>query len=805
MNNTNVQPVYKYNTKQLSQKGGVVSTLALQQGSLINSKAQLQYRGLSPRYNAVYIDGILAPSTETSTKAFSFNRLPSSFVNSINVYTNGTAGVSGEFAGAAIDIHTKATVNKNFNTFSVNLVFLPYTTGQDFYTPQNYGGAADFFGVGVEKRNFSDDIASPDELQNMSRNEAALEAQKLENVWGVNKSKALPNMGLSYIMGRDLGGNRVKVSTVNGFTFNKSSKTYYGDRYGYTGYTTDDNGTVTGSKTKYYNDNYTYNQTTSTNLVSNWNFEFSPKSNITFSNYYSHTANNMFSVRYGLDYDNQYERVAYATDYIAKSMYLSRVNGHHVLGADEQTTLDWAAGYSHTTRKEPDYRVAAAQRLLGTTEDFYLLIPRSSKADAGSRYASVLKENTYSGRVDFTRNLSGNDNGIVLKAGVYSEYSARGFNSRLTSFAQDDNTDYELRYPSASEIGSIFESENFGENGYYMIDGTRPTDTYTADSKLLAEYVGLELPVAYKSKIGVGVRVESFNQTLVCDTVNVNNQSTDVLPYLNYVKADDKGGVLKMSYAKSINRPAFRELAPFTYYDFEWRTDIAGNSELENTEIQNIDFSYSKQFIHGLKVSGSLFYKYMNNPIEKAYKIRSESPMFTYENSESAQLAGVSLEVTTPLSANKHHWLNKVHVMVNASYIYSQVQLSEESQEATSTRALQGQAPYIINAAISYKHKDLLFAVMYNTQGKSLYTVGDGQETYPWYLMPTHNLGFMVKKTMTKKLDLSFKAANILNAKATFYEDGNMDGEIDLGNGSDKLIREVQVGPSFTFGLSVKF
>ncbi|AZQ65339.1 hypothetical protein EI427_24305 [Flammeovirga pectinis] len=140
LDNTSVQPVYKYNAKQLNQKGGVVSTLALQQGSLINSKAQLQYRGLSPRYNAVYIDGILAPSTETSTKAFSFNGLPSGFVNSVNVYTNGTAGITGEFTGAAVDIHTKAKVDKNFTTLSVNLGFLPYTTGQDFYKPQNYGG-----------------------------------------------------------------------------------------------------------------------------------------------------------------------------------------------------------------------------------------------------------------------------------------------------------------------------------------------------------------------------------------------------------------------------------------------------------------------------------------------------------------------------------------------------------------------------------------------------------------------------------------------------------------------------------------
>ncbi|WP_281616000.1 TonB-dependent receptor plug domain-containing protein [Flammeovirga sp. SubArs3] len=799
---TNIVVGYQLNQQQLGTLGGPVGALVMTPGAQLNGKSQLSFRGLSPGYNAVYLDGILAPSTETSTKAFSFKMIPSSAISEMDIYTTGAAGISGEFGGAAIAMHSKNKVSKNFNIFSVKLGYLPQTTGQDFYQPINYGGAADFFGFGVDKRNFSNDIASPDQLQNMSRNESAAQAAQLENVWGINKTTALPNMGMSYYMGRDLGGSRVKVSTVNGFSFDKSSKTAYSDRYGYSGYETDASGTVVGSRTKYYNNDHIYQQNTQLNMVSNWNFEFNPKSTISVSNYFLHHANNMFSLRHGLEYDDQYERLMYATDYITSSVYMGRINGQHLLGVDEKTSVKWALGYSHTTRNEPDYRISGAQRLMGTTGDFYLLIPRSSKADAGSRYASQLKENTYSARTDFARKLT---NEITLKAGLYAEYSERGFDSRLTSFAQDDNTAYELRYPSASEIGSIFSPENFGPNGYYLIDGTRPSDSYYANSKLMAEYIGVELPISKSTFMSTGVRIETFDQTLNSDTVQVNNNSTDILPYINITQKDHWGGAWTASYAKTINRPAFRELAPFTYYDFEWRTDISGNPDLENTEIHNFEIGYSKSFQSGMRFSASAFYKYLDNPIEKAYRIRSESPMFTYENSESAQVYGVAVQWITPLSTNKHHWLNDFTLMTNASYVYSQVALSEESQEASSTRALQGQAPYTVNMALSYTWKKQVFSLMYYTQGMSLYTVGDGQETYPWYLMPVHHLGFKLKRNVTDKLDFSFTAQNLLNAKATFYEDANMDGQINPGNGADKLIREVEVGPSFTFGLSVKF
>jgi len=53
----------------------------------------------------------------------------------------------------------------------------------------------------------------------------------------------------------------------------------------------------------------------------------------------------------------------------------------------------------------------------------------------------------------------------------------------------------------------------------------------------------------------------------------------------------------------SVNRPAFREIAPFTFYDFDYRADISGNTNLKNADLHNIDLSLIAIFFHNTSIS----------------------------------------------------------------------------------------------------------------------------------------------------------------------------------------------------------
>ena len=79
-----------------------------------------------------------------------------------------------------------------------------------------------------------------------------------------------------------------------------------------------------------------------------------------------------------------------------------------------------------------------------------------------------------------------------------------------------------------------------------------------------------------------GARLESYKQILdsKSDTgapINVDAKQTDFLPSFNLIYSLTKTQNLRLSASKTLNRPEFRELAPFEFYDFLTGTSLIGN------------------------------------------------------------------------------------------------------------------------------------------------------------------------------------------------------------------------------------
>ena len=64
-------------------------------------------RGLSQRYNNTWLNGLSVPSTETDSRAFSFDMIPSSQIDNLIVYKSPSPELPGDFAGGFVKIVTK--------------------------------------------------------------------------------------------------------------------------------------------------------------------------------------------------------------------------------------------------------------------------------------------------------------------------------------------------------------------------------------------------------------------------------------------------------------------------------------------------------------------------------------------------------------------------------------------------------------------------------------------------------------------------------------------------------------------------
>jgi hypothetical protein len=788
----------------ISRFGGGAGALAQRVSAVSVSGGYASVRGLSPRYTSYMYDDLSAGVTEQNIKTFSLQFIPGGVLNDLIIDKSGVASNPGEFAGAVINSHSRSALPKDVDLLSFGVAYRANTTFEDFYIDPDYQhNAKSFFGFSDKNRGFFDDVAGYKEIQAMTRNERAEEAKKLENNYYFNKTTAPPDFSLGYTLGRNIKMKKpgTTLSTVNLISFGKAYVNGYWNRFSYANYIKGpDNIVESTTTTKAYSD-VVSSLPSQLAIMSNWELNKNGKNKIVFSNLFSQIGVETTVLRYFLEYDKQREVIASSVGQTAQSSYLARLKGEHKL--TDNSNLEWAAGYNLGYRNEPDLRRFGGTRSYKDSgAQFLYVVPDGSKADNGARFGSQQRDNTLSGRADY--NIT-TENRFNLSFGVLGEYSHRDFKSRLLTFAKDGFTRQELLFVpfTKDNIRTIFGPQNFGPDGYFLVDGTTDADNYVSHYTLLSAYAQASKTLFNNLLVNLGVRVEDFKQNLASDTT-VDNNSTDVLPFVNlkYNLGNDMD--LRFGFSKSVNRPAFRELAPFSFYDYDFRADIQGNPTLKNAEITNLDAKWECFIGSSDYLSFGGFYKHFKNPIEMYYIIRSELPLFTFQNSEKAEVAGLEFELKKTLSPFSNSILHDMAIYLNAAYIKSNIELGSNSFEAASNRPLQGQAPYVINFSYIYSNdkKGVKAEILYNVTGTRLYSTGDGQETYPWYLMPRNMIDINISKSISKNWTMSIGISNLLDAPIELREDGNLDGKVSSVGGADNVIQKGYQGQRVSLGFN---
>ncbi len=747
-------------------------------------------RGVPERYNQVLLNNVIAPSTEIDRRTFSFDLIPSSVLDRMMVYKSGTAENVGDFAGGLIKIYTRNAVEDNFTSVSVSTGYRNGTTGKEFLNAPG-SSATDYLGFD-NTRGLPASFPETEALKGASRrselrNEAG---RSLTNAFVPHKTTAIPNLGASVSAGRrwSLGGGR-SLSMITALNYSQSYQYYVRDFHRYFTWQPED---VREDRPIYpwfnYND-HTYEKENRVGLITNWQLKLNAFNRIDFRNLINQIGENTTIIREGEEFQ-QYAglpRRNYMMGYRGRTIYNGQLEGtHHLAGPN--MTLNWVLGMNYLGESEPDLR--RFRTFKPANEDVYQLIlpPSSNLFDAG-RYFGSLKETGGHHALNAEKRLGGSeDRPFRLKAGYLADYRQRIFSARYFSYLYPGQNDPRIgeeikRMP----LDQIFSPENIKtENGLTIEEGTRTIDQYEASNFLAAGYVHTQLPLG-AFNVNAGLRMEYNLQQLHSTNdagapLDVHNPVWSPLGFLNvdYLISDKMQ--LRFAYGRTVNRPEFRELAPFMFYDFKMDASKVGNPNLKTAYINNFDFRYELYPREGEAYSIGAFYKKFINPIETQIFVMTEQPGLGFLNAESAYNYGAELEVRKSLrGVTGNRFIDRFSVNLNASLIRSEVSYGDSVARAQdSKRPLQGQSPYIINAGLYYRDENarLQFSAGYNIFGSRIFAVGS--YLFPTiYEMPRHALDLTVSKNFGKHVALKFGIQDVLNARYRFYQDSDVNAVAD--------------------------
>ena len=767
-------------------------------------------RGLSERYNSVMLNGVFTPSTEPDRRAFSFDMLPSGALDRLFIYKSGAPELSGEFAGAAIEVFTKDP-DTNSITFGYTAGYRAGTTGSEFF--QGSTSPSDIFGYDNGTRDLPSNfpshlskVANPTVLSSLG--------QSLPNTWTATESKAPIDTRLNFTITRKFGK---KVGNITSVNYSNVSEFFSTSNLNYNTY----DPIAKKSDTIYHFTDKNYLNSVRLGVLHNWNFKLSETSTIEFKNTFNQLGSNQAILRTGQSFEEGFDVKNYAYRYLERSIYTGQLRGIHQF-KNKLTKLNWTTAYSLANSAEPDYRRIRTIRDIaaqGTNTPYELVIaPSASVLDAG-RFYSTLSENIIAAAANFEHKFSSfskteiaKKEGVKLKLGFYYEQKERDFAARWMSYKKSKTSQFDATLLS-KPLDEIFAAQNINATaGFKLDEGTNSSDAYTASNQLMAFYGGTRFRLGSKLDLSGGARAEynrmKLNSFINANAVEVDNPVLSILPSVNVAyRFSEDTSLIRAAYSRTLNRPEFRELAPFGYYDFTRNTVLYGNDSLKNASIDNVDLRYELYPTKEELISFGVFYKRFTNPIEMFFVPGSGSGgtrNFTFKNADLATSYGAELEVKKSLKKfTKSKLINDMSAVVNASYIISKVELGANAVGQNPNRPMMGQSPYIINAGIYYDNdkQKMQVSILYNVIGKRIFAVGTFG-TPDIYEMPRNLLDISIAKSIGKHTNIKLSVQDIFNQPVLLKQDSNLDNKV---NENDEEIQSFRRGQYINLGVTFKF
>lgn len=670
-------------------------------------------RGLGERYSQTTMNGTTIPTTEPEKRVVPLDLFSANLLQKITVAKSYTPDRPGDFAAGMVEMETLDYPSSFTLSLSIGSGYDAGASGESVGT---YGGGLSFFGNGGQSMPTdlpAERIARGGLLGNgFSLEELTDLSNRFVGTWEPAVHDAPLNQSYSLTIGNSWGrlGLVLSGSYNNSHDYTEEEQTYYS--LGLDGALDQDH-------------DYDFqisDQTVRQGVVANLALKASDNHQFKWRSFLTEVGSS--EVRYFEGFNNdagnlvQDNRLRYENETILTSQF----SGDHYFqgGGPAGGLFDWKLAYSQGER-EGNLREVLYERqgqtyvLADESQSGFLLFNdlNDEIAEATGNWSSLFFTERYSGSI---------------KAGASFIGRERDFQSRR--FRYVPQTGHNLDLTQSPE--ELFVLENFGRRGFLINEETRPTDSYTGTHDILGGYVMGDLTMGDWRFVG-GARVENSEQDVTTfDLFDINktpitteNYETDILPALNVTYQWRGNTNLRFAYSQTVNRPEFRELAPFEFTDVIGGRPVVGNPALERATIASYDLRWELFPTSGEVMAVSLFYKNIDQPIERVLEATAQIRT-SFANAEQGENWGAELEFRRNL-AFLGESLESLSVSANYTWVDSEVTIPAEGNILTTlNRPLAGQAENVINTALEYAPASWgsTFRLLYNYTGEKISDVG---------------------------------------------------------------------------------
>jgi len=804
------------------------AALLLVPGATLQDGKYAVVRGLPDRYVSTLMDGIRLPTADPDKRAVKLDQFPAAIISSIQVSKNFTPDQQGEASGGAVNIALKDIPDQAFFQVKAQIGGNSQVHDNEFLTYR--GGTLDFWG-GNDVLKLQPQLAGQSWPNNPTGTQLGNPPTIYKwsvaagNRWDLGDDVTFGAFG-NFFYDQDASAfDRGKLDSLqqNGagtplvpeqfgagtdyktelFNVTQGTTSVQWGGMGAVGLETENNLIAA----KYLYTSLSENQ--AVRLIDNRGKEYF---------YPGYNPNDPSSPGY---YDltaapwNRLETLDYSQ--LGTQSFI--LNGEHVLsfldpgaGASKPgeiafgaPTIDWRFAVSKATEDQPDQTQFSATWLPEVPippPPFFppiIVIPPQWGAYPPTQNTFVgwaqhisyqNEESSIQGALNATLPfLQWNDREGYIKAGTFVDSVSRSYRQDTWSNNGDPNQSYSSNWNQP--WSQAFPSQD------HPINQSQTDISYDGAQDVLAFYGMIDMPVSETVNLIGGLRYEGthmsttvipdefalwidtetetlldFNGPNIWDADFTENR---VLPMLGVNWNIQEDLIFRGAFAQTLARPNFYELVPVLQYEYIGGPVFIGNPGLEMSALNNYDMRLDWLPFEDWLISGSMFYKTIEDPIPYAQRSTAGLTYTTALNFPSGRLFGLELESRITMGPILGDEWNDFGVGANFTWMDSKVVLPEIDRQNLATygvyqtsQPMTATPEYLVNLNATYDNEDTgtQVGLFYTLKGDSLVS-GDNTSgavlTPAIYQLSYGTLNFTVSQQVFQGFRLALQVKNLLN------------------------------------------
>jgi len=757
-------------------------------------------RGLEDRYNNLLINDLQAPSNSPFKKIIPLDLFPTDIVGVLSVYKTFNPNISGDFAGATINIET-AQPRSSITKISTGFGFTTGNNGRDFLMAEDANTTQGFLGFLGKDRELPAYYGGRPSGRKASATDYANSSK--QNSWNVDQTSSPINNSIGFLHAEKF---KLEKERSISYIFSLNGDNNYQVRKGF-------DRTFNQGQGNYDNNLSTtkYSYLTSFSGLAGVKYK-SKRFGIALNSFLLRSTSSIIQDQLGFTNSlstnpnifirvNQFEESKYWNNQLLANYDLTESGNHSVKGG---------LSFVKTSFGQPDRKFITGEKInetqINTTYGGNNLI---------RQFLDVSAEHYFSSMLEYTLKFAEKPNGKSSRISVgYNGFSNEEISSYRFIFGKPlVSTSYSVN------VNDINDKINEDVNSGLLVFTEESTGAYK--SKLIqmvnAGYVNAFFNFGDKWEINAGVRAENSTRETkyreVSDSFTskfrkITKEKLDILPSVNLKYLLNDRNNIRFAASKTITKPVSIEVMPIDYVNPDGTVE-RGNPNVENSDNINVDLKF-EMFPNAKElIAVGIFGKQIENPIERVFipTASSGGQITTYQNSKSAILYGAELEVLLQLERISPA-LDAFSFGFNTSLMQTEVEVDKIKNplENDNKRDLQGAANWVINSDLKYdfefsEEMKNSISLVYGVSGDRIYAVGTAFLDHI-YEKPFHKLDFVWSSKLSKNIDLKLAVDNILNP--SFRRKLGTRSTANITE-SDLTVREFKKGTGVSLNINYTF